>query len=104
MRVVYTAAGRQVELAAELGKGGEGTIYRIPSRPLECAKIYNKLLPPNDSRKLQVMVDSPPHDRKILGARTVSDSLGIDHPQVVAQGDLDRSMLYVRMIQSDRRY
>src|SRR5437867_7345061 len=62
MRVVYTAAGRQVELAAELGKGGEGSIYGIPSRPLECAKIYDKPLPPDDFRKLQLMVESPPRD------------------------------------------
>jgi hypothetical protein len=46
--------------------------------------------------------DTPPPARQVLGARTVSDSLGIDHPEVVAPGDLDRSMLYVRMIQSDR--
>ena len=46
--------------------------------------------------------DAPPHERNIIGARTVSDSLSIDHPQVVAPTDLERSMLYVRMIQADR--
>jgi hypothetical protein len=46
--------------------------------------------------------DTAPKGRNILGARTVSDAPGIDHPQVVAPKDLNRSMLYVRVIQPDR--
>jgi uncharacterized repeat protein (TIGR03806 family) len=46
--------------------------------------------------------DTPPQGRNIIAARTVSDSLGIDQPRVVAPNDLARSMLYQRMIQPDR--
>jgi uncharacterized repeat protein (TIGR03806 family) len=46
--------------------------------------------------------DTPPSGRKMLDAPTVSDSLGIDRPRVVAPGDPARSLLYRRMIQPER--
>ena len=46
--------------------------------------------------------DTPPAERKILDAPTVSDSLGIDRPRIVAPGDPARSMLYQRMVQPAR--
>jgi len=59
---VYTADGQRIDLGTELGRGGEGTIYAIPAQPLECAKIYNKPLPSDETRKLQLMAESPPQD------------------------------------------
>jgi hypothetical protein len=38
----------------------------------------------------------------VLTAPTVSDSLGVDRPCVVAPGDPDRSLLYLRLARDDR--
>ncbi len=46
--------------------------------------------------------DCPEADRKILDARTVSDGLGIANPRVVAPGDVSRSMIHQRIIQTER--
>ncbi len=41
-------------------------------------------------------------DRKILGASVVSDAQGVDRPQVVAPSEPGRSMLYRRMVETER--
>ena len=46
--------------------------------------------------------DIPLYAQKLINAPTMSDSLGIANPRVVAPGDLSRSLLYQRMIQTER--
>jgi uncharacterized repeat protein (TIGR03806 family) len=46
--------------------------------------------------------DTPLAAQNLIGARSVSDSLGIISPRVVAPGDVGRSLLYQRMIQAER--
>lgn len=46
--------------------------------------------------------DTPPGERKIIDGATVSDSLGVTNPRVVAPGDLTRSLLHRRLIQVER--
>lgn len=59
---VYDEKGVSVALGPEIGRGGEGIILSLVRNALECAKIYSKSLPPEEIRKLEVMVASPPDD------------------------------------------
>src|SRR5436309_859920 len=58
----YTQADEPVRLGQEIGKGGEGSVYAVEGRALECAKIYNKPPSADTANKLLVMVDFPPDD------------------------------------------
>lgn len=60
--IAYMDNGHRVSLTAEIGKGGEGTIYSSPTDPLECAKIYSKPLSAEAQTKLALMVANPPPD------------------------------------------
>jgi uncharacterized repeat protein (TIGR03806 family) len=46
--------------------------------------------------------DTPLAKQGLLNAPTVSDSLGVDRPCVVAPGEPDRSLLFLRMARDDR--
>jgi len=43
-------------LGAELGRGGEGAVYEVPSDPALVAKIYHRVLSPGKAEKLSAMV------------------------------------------------
>jgi len=48
--------GKEVDLGRCLGKGGEGAVYSVPSRPRLVAKIYARTPDDHMSRKLGAMV------------------------------------------------
>src|SRR5215470_4684423 len=52
---VCDAAGRELQLTALLGKGGEGAVYGIAASAEYVAKIYHKPLSADRSAKIQVM-------------------------------------------------
>src|SRR4051794_8225763 len=37
---LYDAAGRSIPLGKEVGRGGEGSVYMVPSVPGQVAKVY----------------------------------------------------------------
>ena len=53
---LFDEHGRRVDLAAELGRGGEGTIYALRDAPERVAKIYHDPLTPQKVNKLAAMV------------------------------------------------
>ena len=48
--------GKEAELGRCLGRGGEGAVYSVPSRPRSVAKIYAQTPDDHTSRKLGAMV------------------------------------------------
>lgn len=60
--IVYDAQRRRVELGAEVGRGGEATVYEIVRQPDRLAKIYEHELRPNYAGKLSWMVEHPPEN------------------------------------------
>lgn len=59
-RVYRDGAGATVELGAELGGGGEGSVYRIRGRPELCAKIYRPEKAAARAGKIQAMLARRP--------------------------------------------
>lgn len=51
-----TASGAVVELGRELGKGGEGSVFEVPSLPNQVAKLYHDNLDRPKQDKLRFMV------------------------------------------------
>lgn len=50
-----TAAGVEVRLGRELGKGGEGSVFEVPSLPNQVAKLYHQNLDKLKQDKLRFM-------------------------------------------------
>src|SRR5207302_575149 len=50
---------------------------------------------------LDLRYDTPLGDQGLVNAPTVSDSLGLHDPRVLAPGDLRRSMLFERLTRAD---
>jgi hypothetical protein len=62
---VYAADGTPVALGPRLAAGGEGTVFALPDRPTQCAKIYHDQGAARRARrqvKLQAMLARPPAD------------------------------------------
>ena len=62
--IVYSSTRKPLQLAdTPISKGGEGTVYRIPSLPKYCAKIYHKEKRDVErQKKLEFMVKHAPKD------------------------------------------
>ena len=52
---VWDGHGHPVPLGGELGRGGEGVVYAVPSRPDLVAKVYHKPTPTERADKLRAM-------------------------------------------------
>jgi DNA-binding helix-hairpin-helix protein with protein kinase domain len=50
------SGGARLQLGAEIGKGGEGAVYRIQGRPDAVAKIYHKPISAEKAAKIEAMV------------------------------------------------
>lgn len=51
----YDSSGERIELARELGRGGEGKVYSCGGRDDVVAKIYHTKIPPEKQKKLRLM-------------------------------------------------
>lgn len=58
----YTDKGQKIELAGEIGRGGEGTIYAIQNNRAACAKIYNTKISTAAYKKISLMAQNPPQE------------------------------------------
>ena len=54
---VFNHLGHRINLADELGRGGEGSVFNVQSDPMLVAKVYHKQVDPEKSEKLRVMRD-----------------------------------------------
>lgn len=50
-----TASGAEIQLGRELGKGGEGSVFEVPSLPKQVAKLYHQGLERPKQEKLRFM-------------------------------------------------
>ncbi|BDB29446.1 hypothetical protein Tamer19_06850 [Cupriavidus sp. TA19] len=59
-KTLFTAGGTVIQLGAEMGVGGEGAVFDVPSRPKQVAKVYHaKHLPaPQKAAKLAFMAST----------------------------------------------
>lgn len=68
-QTLFTSKGALVNIGRELGKGGEGSVFEVPSLSNQVAKVYhpNKLPPPKKQAKLSFMAASPDaHESQFL--------------------------------------
>src|SRR5690242_2910922 len=56
--VLYTSKGEPVQLGRELGKGGEGSVFEVPARAAQVAKLYHKAPDPKKQSKLSFMASA----------------------------------------------
>lgn len=58
---LFDAQGRRLDLGAELGRGGEATVFKLASAPSQAVKLYHQ---PDATRldKLKAMITKPPRD------------------------------------------
>jgi DNA-binding helix-hairpin-helix protein with protein kinase domain len=61
-KLVYTAHRQALTLGAEVGRGGEAAVYKIPSAPLSLAKLYHRPPRAGYDLKLAWMQANPPDD------------------------------------------
>jgi DNA-binding helix-hairpin-helix protein with protein kinase domain len=52
---IYTSDNRPIVLEQQIGRGGEGSVWSIANAPGQAAKLYDKGVAPNQSRKLEAM-------------------------------------------------
>ncbi|KIF83050.1 hypothetical protein [Noviherbaspirillum autotrophicum] len=52
---LVTASGAPIQIGRELGKGGEGSVFEVPSLPNQVAKLYHKSLERPKQEKLRFM-------------------------------------------------
>jgi DNA-binding helix-hairpin-helix protein with protein kinase domain len=65
-------SGTPIVLGSEIGKGGEGSVYEIPSNPKLVAKIYHGPIKPIHAEKLAAMVTTGTPDVLKVAAWPVS--------------------------------
>lgn len=68
-QTLFTSKGAPVNIGRELGKGGEGSVFEVPSLSNQVAKVYhpNKLPSPKKQAKLSFMAASPDaHESQFL--------------------------------------
>lgn len=61
---LFTATGAPLQLGRELGRGGEGSVFEVPSLPKQVAKLYHELPDPKKQAKLRFMAATA--DDKLL--------------------------------------
>ena len=54
-KTLYTSKGNPVGIGREIGKGGEGSVFEVPSLANQVAKIYHKSPEPKKQAKLSFM-------------------------------------------------
>ena len=59
-----TSKGAPVQVGRELGRGGEGSVFEVPSMPGQVAKIYHKPQDTKKQAKLSFMAESA--DQQLL--------------------------------------
>ena len=57
-RTLYTSKGTPVDIGRELGKGGEGSVFEVPSLSGQVAKLYHKAPDPKKQAKLSFMAST----------------------------------------------
>ncbi len=57
-RKLYTSKGMPVDIGRELGKGGEGSVFEVPSLSDQVAKLYHKAPDSNKQAKLSFMAST----------------------------------------------
>lgn len=57
-QTLYTSKGTPVELGQELGKGGEGSVFAVPSLSGQVAKLYHRAPDANKQAKLSFMAST----------------------------------------------
>ena len=62
---LVTSAGITVQIARELGRGGEGSVFELPSLPTQVAKVYHKAPDTKKQAKLRFMMKVA--DAQLLG-------------------------------------
>ena len=68
-QTLFTSKGAPVNIGRELGKGGEGSVFDVPSLSNQVAKVYhpNRLPSPKKQAKLSFMAASPnAHESQFL--------------------------------------
>lgn len=63
-KTLVTSTGAQIQLGSELGRGGEGSVYEVPTLPKQVAKLYHQLPDAKKQAKLRFMAASA--DDKLL--------------------------------------
>src|SRR5687768_13944286 len=53
---VYNSSGNVIRLGTQLGRGGEGSVFELPSHPHQVAKVYHQNVPEQKVAKLRAMV------------------------------------------------
>jgi DNA-binding helix-hairpin-helix protein with protein kinase domain len=64
LKTLVTSTGAQIQLGSELGRGGEGSVYEVPTRPKQVAKLYHQLPDAKKQAKLRYMAATA--DDKLL--------------------------------------
>jgi DNA-binding helix-hairpin-helix protein with protein kinase domain len=64
-KTLVTSTGAQIQLGRELGRGGEGSVYEVPTLPKQVAKLYHQLPDAKKQAKLRFMAATA--DDKLLG-------------------------------------
>jgi DNA-binding helix-hairpin-helix protein with protein kinase domain len=57
-KTLFTGKGTAIQIGRELGKGGEGSVYEVPSHSNQVAKIYHQMPDPKKQAKIVFMAGS----------------------------------------------
>lgn len=63
-KTLYTSKGVALPIGLELGKGGEGSVFEVPSAPGQVAKIYHK--PPDQKKQAKLRFMASTADAQLL--------------------------------------
>ena len=56
MVVVYGANGQVVPLGDRIGRGGEGTVYRLSASSYQAAKVFHQPMSPQRVQKVTALI------------------------------------------------
>ena len=65
-KTFVTGAGKTIEIGRELGRGGEGTVYEVPSNHHWVAKLYNTHHSPDASKQAKLHFMASTVDKELL--------------------------------------
>jgi DNA-binding helix-hairpin-helix protein with protein kinase domain len=65
-KIFVTGAGKTIEIGRELGRGGEGTVYEVPSNHHWVAKLYNTHHSPDASKQAKLHFMASTVDEELL--------------------------------------
>lgn len=63
-KALVTSTGTPIQIGRELGKGGEGSVFEVPSLPNQVAKLYHQLPDVKKQAKLTFMASTA--DQQLL--------------------------------------